>query len=85
MLIVLSAFIGTTFALQLDRFSSITRSQMNADWSIFIVWATRSLVICYLIIVFILPKSLILYAFESAAFNLSRFFIVFEASGKSFI
>lgn len=82
MSIALSAFINTTFALQSNRFSVITRFQINADWLIFIVWATESLIICHPIIVLILLRSLTLYIFESIAFNFFRFFIVFEAVRK---
>lgn len=56
---------------------------MKADQLIFIVRAIVSLVICHPIIVFILPKSFILYSIASDFFIVLKVIIVFNTKRKS--
>ena len=62
--------------------SLITRSLINADWSIFILHTALSLVTCHLIIVSNSPRSFMLYFMTSNLFIISTVVIVFDSKKK---
>ena len=72
----LPAFIGVLTGLQSRMPLTLMRLRMNTDWLIFNV--NRTCVTCHLIIIFIFPRSLILYSFYSFFLIQSNPFCYFD-------
>ncbi len=75
-------FMGITLALYFLSPFSMTRSLINADWSIFIVCAAGSLMICHPMIVFTSLRFFISYFLPSSFFNALKMAIAFNTRRK---